>query len=140
MDEHQTNIVVVGIITRGGKIFVAKRAPGKKLYPDRYEIVGGHIDLGEQPVEALKREIREEIGLEVEVGAMVGAFTFYDNDVFKIELAYLCTPVGDTEPTLNPADHSESRWIGQGELDKFEKEDEETELLRQAFKMLGEQS
>ena len=141
MSEHQTNMVIVGCIVRGGKIFVAKRAKTKKMFPDRYELVGGHVDVGEQPAQALFRETREEISLDVTVGQPVGAFTFTDDEGFKIEIAYLCYPLDDTEPTLNPADHSESRWIGQGEIDTFEKEDEETELLRQAFKLLeGEKS
>ena len=141
MSEHQTNMVVVGFIVRDGKIFVAKRAKTKKMFPDRYELVGGHIDLGESPEQALIREVKEELGLTVTVGPLVGAFTFEIDDEFKIELAYFCYPTDGTEPTLNPADHSQSRWIARDELDKFEKEDEETELLRQAFKMLeGEKS
>ncbi len=136
MSEYETNMVVVAFLVRGGKIFIAKRAKTKMFFPDRYELVGGHVDMGEQPEEALQRELREEINLEVTVGNPVGAFTFEQNGEFKIEIAYFCYPIDGTEPTLNPDDHSESRWIGQGELDKFEKEDEETELLRKAFKLL----
>lgn len=136
MSDYQTNVVAVGFIVRDGKIFIAKRAKTKKNFPDRYELVGGHLDAGEQPEEALKREIREEIAMEVTVGQPVGAFTFTVGGVFEVEIAYLCYPVDDTDPTLNPADHSESNWIGQGEIDKFEKEDEETELLRKAFQLL----
>ena len=133
MSEHETNMVVVGFIVRDGKIFIAKRAKTKKTFPDRYELVGGHIDVGEQPGAALVRDIKEEIGINVTVGEPVGAFTYESEDQFKIEIAYLCYPTDSTEPTLNPVDHSESYWIRRDEIDKFEKEDEETELLRKAF-------
>ena len=136
MSEHQTNMIIVGFIVRNDKIFVAKRAETKNIFPDRFELVGGHIDLGETPEQALIREVKEEIDLDVTIGALVGAFTFYLDGEFKIELAYMCYPTDETEPTLNPADHSQSHWIARDELDKFEKENEETELLRQAFKMI----
>ena len=138
MSEHQTNMIVTGFIVRNDKIFIAKRATTKTIFPDQFELIGGHIDLGEQPKQALMREIKEEIGLDVTVGAPVGAFTFTVAGEFKLEVAFLCYPTDETEPTLNPADHSQSHRIARDEIDKFEKEDEETDLLRQAFKIIGE--
>lgn len=138
MSDHQTNMVIVGFIVRDGKIFIAKRAKSKATFPDKYELVGGHIDDGEQPEAALIREIKEELDFGVTVGQPVGAFTYYSEDRFKIEIAYLCCPTDEIEPTLNPADHSESHWIGRDEIDLFEKDDAETALLRKAFEMIGE--
>ncbi len=138
MSEHQTNMVIVGFIVRDEKIFIAKRSKTKKTFPDKYELVGGHIDDGEQPEAALVREVHEELGISVTVGQPVGSFTYYSEDQFKIEVAYICYPTDDSEPTLNPADHSGSRWIGRDEIGLFEKEDEETDLLRKAFEIIGE--
>lgn len=136
MSEHLSNIVVCGVITRDGKAFIARRAKTKHMFPDRFELIGGHVDPGEQPSEALKREILEELGVKVYVGQLIDAFTYEFEGVFKIELCYICMLDPGSEPTLHPEDHSESRWIGPGELDLFEKEDEETAALRKAFKIL----
>lgn len=137
MSDHATNLLAVACIERNGKIFITKRAKTKKLFPDRYELAGGHIEPGEQPEEALLREIKEEINVDIIIRKPVYAFTEQVGDVFYMEVLYLANLKDPTvEPTLNPADHSESRWIGQGEIDKFEKEDGETEGLRRAFKML----
>ena len=137
MSEHNTNIVVVGFIVRDGRIFIAKRAATKSTMPDRFELLGGHLDPGETLGEALKREIREEIGLEVRVGELIDAFTYESEGMLKVELCYLCYPEDDAaEPVLNPEDHSTSLWITEGEIDKFEKEDEETTALRKAFKYI----
>ncbi len=137
MDEHLTNIVVCGLIARDGKIFVPRRAQTKATFPGTFELVGGHADPGEQPVAALEREIREELGVEVEVGMLIDAFTYTSESTFKIEICYLCTLKDPTvEPVLNAADHSEARWIGPDEIALFEKDDEETAVLRKAFKVL----
>jgi 8-oxo-dGTP pyrophosphatase MutT (NUDIX family) len=136
MSGHETNIVVCGLIHRSGKIFVARRAATKKSFPNRYELIGGHIDPKERLEDALRREIKEELEVEVTVGRIVGAFTYYDEGVTKCEVVYLCQITDALEPKLNPADHSEARWITKGEIGLMEKDDEEIEILRKGFEML----
>jgi 8-oxo-dGTP pyrophosphatase MutT (NUDIX family) len=50
------------------KVFLPKRADTKKFLPGLYELPGGHIDFGEELVDGLKREIKEELGMTVTVG------------------------------------------------------------------------
>lgn len=139
MSEHQTNIVVVGFIVRDNKIFIAKRAATKSTFPDRFELVGGHLDPGETVEDALRREIKEEIGIKVTVAEPIDVFTYESEGIFKVEICYLCYPEDPTiEPVLNPADHSSALWITEDEIDRFEKEDEETAALRKAFIRLKE--
>jgi 8-oxo-dGTP diphosphatase len=54
------------LITQGGDILLMKRGPQKRVFPNRYNGLGGHIERGESPAEGARREIREESGLEVE--------------------------------------------------------------------------
>lgn len=141
MSEHLTNIVVVGFIVRNGKIFIAKRAPTKTAFPGQYELVGGHLDPGETLEEGLRREIEEELKVSVSVDTLVDAFTYTSEEVFKVELCYLCYLDGPTmEPVLNPADHSESLWITEEEISKSGKDDREVKALQQAFKRIKEKS
>jgi len=137
MNDHNTNLLAVGCIVRDGKIFMAKRAKTKKMFPDRYELLGGHLEPGEQPWEALIREVREEVGIDIIVGQPVHVFTEQIGEVFYMEAVYLCTLKNPTdEPTLDPAEHSESRWIDEGELDSLEKDDEEIVALHKAFQLI----
>jgi ADP-ribose pyrophosphatase YjhB (NUDIX family) len=73
------------IVDDRGRVLLARRAaePGK----GRWDLLGGFIDEGEPPLDALRREIDEEIGTEVEVGDFVGGF----HDVYG----------DDGPPTLN---------------------------------------
>jgi len=73
----------------------------------------------------------------VKVGQIIDAFTYDSEDMFKVEICYLCELADPAiEPTLNPTDHSEARWIGPDEIHLLEKEDEEIEVLRKAFNIL----
>lgn len=61
--------VVAGVITDArGRILLARRAPGREL-AGLWEFPGGKVDPGETPEAALARELDEELGIEVEVGA-----------------------------------------------------------------------
>lgn len=50
------------------KVFLPKRSDHKKFLSGIYEIPGGHINFGENIVEGLKREIKEEMNVEIKVG------------------------------------------------------------------------
>ncbi|HEX4921650.1 MAG TPA: NUDIX domain-containing protein, partial [Candidatus Bathyarchaeia archaeon] len=52
------------IVNKEGKILLAK----SHKWFDKYTLPGGHIEVGETMKEALKREVKEEVGLDVEVG------------------------------------------------------------------------
>ncbi len=55
---------VAFIIYRDGKVLVEKRSMKKKVDPGQVIIPGGHVEKGETPVEACKRELKEELGVE----------------------------------------------------------------------------
>lgn len=59
--------VVAGLIREGGKVLLTQRKPGRHLGL-HWEFPGGKVEAGETDDEALRRELREELGLEVSVG------------------------------------------------------------------------
>jgi 8-oxo-dGTP diphosphatase len=56
---------VLCVVFHGGDVLLLKGAPDKKIWPGRYNFVGGHVERGESLAAAARREIREETGLEV---------------------------------------------------------------------------
>ena len=64
---HNKNLwhhhVSAWIMNFGGKVLLQKRALIKKKNPGKWAKTGGHVDAGETPLEAIKREVYEEIGL-----------------------------------------------------------------------------
>jgi 8-oxo-dGTP diphosphatase len=55
----------LAFITHGGDLLLIKHPPDKRVYPDRYNGIGGHIERGEDVLTAARREILEETGLTI---------------------------------------------------------------------------
>lgn len=58
---------MVGVIVREDKVLAMRRAASKDAGPGLWETLSGRVDLGEDPLDTVKREIQEECGLEVRV-------------------------------------------------------------------------
>jgi 8-oxo-dGTP diphosphatase len=100
--------VVGAIIERHGLVLCARRGPGRSM-AGRWEFPGGKVEAGETHAAALMREIAEELGCEVRVGAAVQTTT-----VGPVTLTtYRCRLVGG-EPAAT--EHAELRWLDASEL------------------------
>jgi 8-oxo-dGTP pyrophosphatase MutT (NUDIX family) len=101
------------------KVFLPRRAAGKRFLPGVLELPGGHIDFGEDLVDGLKREIAEEFGMALDVGEPYAALT-YTNPVkgsHSVEVIYFAQFADPLERIqLNPEDHSEWGWYTESEL------------------------
>ena len=104
-----------------GKLLVAKRADESEFMPGIWELPGGHIEFGESIEDGLKREIREEFGFEISVGSPFASFSYMNKDSSKqtFEIALYAKLLKEKEATLNPSEHSDYRWIDQGNCDKY---------------------
>ena len=90
--------VVGGIIRREDKYLLGRRPVGKSL-GGQWEFIGGKIELGETPCEALARECREEIALEI-VNARVRTAITHAYPDRTIHLTLIdCEPAPGVEPT-----------------------------------------
>ena len=63
--------VAAAVIRREGRIFVARRARGRHM-AGYWEFPGGKLESGETPEDCLRRELAEELAIEVEVGPLLG--------------------------------------------------------------------
>lgn len=103
-------IAVKGIIRKDGKILVMKRADHDDHKPGVWETVGGGMDEAESPQESLRREIREEAGLEVEILEPFNIFSFKkDTGEFKVGITFVCDYMNGE--VILSEEHSEYKWI-----------------------------
>ena len=72
------------IILKNNKILLQKRT-GSKLWPGYYALPAGHIDEGENQYEALIREAKEELGIEIDLNNIINSYVVLRKNYFKID-------------------------------------------------------
>lgn len=108
--------VTAAILLKDNKVLIAKRAPGENL-AGKWEFPGGKIEPGETPQECLKREIREELEVDIEV------LDYFDESIYEyhsgtIKLqAFWCQWIsGDFSLKV----HSQIAWVNHNQLDLYD--------------------
>ena len=103
--------VVAGIIKDGDKIFATQRGYGE--FKDGWEFPGGKMEPGETPQQALARELKEELAVDVNVGEFLCTVD-YDYPTFHLTMhCFYCSVIGG-ELTL--LEHEASKWLKMTEL------------------------
>jgi 8-oxo-dGTP diphosphatase len=113
----RSKIRVVGaMIEQGGRYLITQRSP-QASFPLLWEFPGGRVEPGETDPAALARELREEMGIAVEVGDRVvhveHAYEQYDIDFSVYRCRLVAGPVRDLRVHAH-------RWILPAELDQYE--------------------
>jgi 8-oxo-dGTP diphosphatase len=105
--------VVGAVIVRGEQILAARRAPGGSA-AGLWEFPGGKIEPDESPQQALRREVREELGVEITVGWLIGRG---EGDAGDRDLHLDCYWARvDGEQPLDSTDHDRLEWVDRADL------------------------
>ena len=104
--------VVAAIICHNDRFFATQRGYGE--WKDYWEFPGGKIEEGETPEEALRREIREELDTEIDVGRKITTVE-YDYPSFHLSMECFLATVVEGELVLK--EHEAAKWLQKEELD-----------------------
>jgi 8-oxo-dGTP diphosphatase len=138
LDKFQT-ITACAVIYRDNKVLVAKRANTKSFLPGKFELPGGHVEFGETLEECLKRELQEELCVDIELEIPCYEFTYIiGENEHVIEVGYLAKLTDPSqEVKINPEDHSEYKWINEEEVDQyFADNDDEGKAVKKSFLLM----
>jgi 8-oxo-dGTP diphosphatase len=112
---------VGGVVTRDGRALIIRR--GHEPRKGEWSLPGGLVELGERLIDAVRREIEEETGLDVEVGPMVETFDRVHRDpegrvrFHFVIVDYLCVARSGT--AVAGSDAEAVAWATSEELDAY---------------------
>ena len=107
--------VVGAVVERAGRILITRRREGTHL-AGLWEFPGGKCEPGESLEEALRRELREELGVSVEVGDAVETID-WDYPEKRVRLAFFrCALQGEPRPL----EGQEMAWVSPADLGRYE--------------------
>ena len=108
--------VVAGIIKHNGQYLITKRFENSHL-GGMWEFPGGKIIKGESEKIALKRELKEEVGIDCSVGKLVYETSYHYPDI-SINIKFYRCKLLSGEP--QPLECAAVKWIKQSELSQYE--------------------
>ena len=110
--------ICLGVLVRDGSMLLVRRAPCVRVFPGAWDLFGGHVECGEHLEEALRREAREELGIEVRTSKYLG----HIDDRVEPSLIHVFAVLSwDGEPQNRaPEEHTDVRWFAIAELPESE--------------------
>lgn len=122
------------IVNDEGNLLVIKRTDTDVQKPGIWEVPGGRLSMGENPFDGLKREAREETGLEIDILNTLRVHHFKSDDGCTITMVtFFCRPLSNAI-TLSE-EHTEHDWIDLNDPEPkiFSGYIEDIELLKKHF-------
>jgi len=131
-------IVSAGVLLENGRVLLTQRKAGSHL-AGTWELPGGKVELGEDPRDALVRELREEIGIEVDVLAPmeVTSFAYPEKHVL---LLFFEVRRHATSPDPRAIDVADLRWATHDDLGTLEFPPADVAILRVIRERLAKQA
>ncbi|WP_175411885.1 (deoxy)nucleoside triphosphate pyrophosphohydrolase [Streptomyces sp. TRM64462] len=124
-------VVVAGAVYDQGRLLAARRSAPPEL-AGRWELPGGKLEPGETPRQALVRELREELGIEVEPGERIpGEWPLRPGYVLRVWTARVLS--GEPRPLQ---DHDALRWLSRREWDSVDWLDQDVPAVIEAVRRL----
>jgi 8-oxo-dGTP pyrophosphatase MutT (NUDIX family) len=110
--------VVVGALVREGRVLLGHRSPDKQAFPDVWDLPGGVIEAGESELDALVRELHEELGVEIAPDSALRLCQVTVGPAPEPALlsAWLVRDWHGTPANTAPEEHVDIAWFGIDEL------------------------
>ncbi|MBW2969656.1 NUDIX domain-containing protein [Candidatus Woesearchaeota archaeon] len=103
-------VAVKAFIIKKNELLTLKRAPNDSQNPDIYELPGGRLKIGENPEEGLKREVKEEADLDIEILQPLNVQHFVRKDGQTITMIiYLCKALNNKIRLSE--EHTKFEWL-----------------------------
>lgn len=116
------------------EFLIQKRSENKKIYPNKWSITGGAVDAGETSLEGALREVKEEIGIDIDKEKMEFMLSFKRTHGF-VDIWLVKQNVDLKDVVLQKEEVADVKWVTKEELEKMIKNDEVAGTVNIYFKM-----
>lgn len=101
-------LAIGAVVVKDDALLMVRRGgePGKDLW----SLPGGRVERGEYISDALAREVKEETGVDVRAGELIGIFEIVGNDHHYVVLDFAAEPSSQVSPVAG-GDAAEARWV-----------------------------
>jgi len=106
-------------VTNGDDVLLMKRAPHRRVFPNKYNGLGGHVERDEDPLEGAIREIKEETGLDVRDVRLRAIHNIDAGQVTGI-LLFVFTAISDKRDFSENEDEGTLHWIPRNAITEFD--------------------
>ena len=121
-------VEVVGAIIKDGDRYLVGQRAANKAQGGLWEFMGGKIEPGETPEQALARECREELALEIEKKHIIDSVVHeYPEKTIRLTLIS-CSPKSGSNPKA--LEHQQIRWVTRAEMDALDFAPADRELIQ----------
>ena len=120
-------LVVAALIVKDSKVLVCQRTRHQTM-PLKWEFPGGKVEPNEQPVDALRRELEEELGIRARIGPQAAVIRHTYKDGTAVELRFYLVTQFDGE--IENRIFREVRWVGPEELPTYDFLEADITLVR----------
>jgi 8-oxo-dGTP diphosphatase len=113
------HFVAAAVLVKSNRVLLCHRHPNRRWYPDVWDIPGGHIDPGETPANAVRRELREELGVEIRIESDHSFRVSDPAPDLTLHIWVVSEWTGEIA-NLAPDEHDEIGWFSVAELGALE--------------------
>ena len=124
---------VAGVLISESRVLLTKRAPHLRLYPGIWDLPGGHIEEGESAEDALRRELLEELRVEIQSSSLMDSI-LHSDPVEPLEVMVFVVSSWKGRPlNAEPDKHTEIGWFSAASLPASKTYDSYREIVVSAM-------
>jgi mutator protein MutT len=128
LEDHPITTVTAAVIERDGRILICRRRLDQD-HPGKWEFPGGKLEPGEEPIESLLRELREELSIEAAIGPEITRYEYRYAGRKPIRLVFFRVTEFAGEPDYSQ--FHEVEWAPPVELPRFDFLEGDVEFVRE---------